>query len=114
MRSRGPVNFGIEEHSERALLERESARMGRLRPTGPPPVSQLTLGRRERINEKAEDVALINGRSDMRQRVLQMMGVAITVSGVCLAMATLNGQAPTPAQQGPAAKTSWGEPDLQG
>jgi hypothetical protein len=29
-------------------------------------------------------------------------------------MATLAGQAPTPAQNGPAAKTSWGEPDLQG
>jgi hypothetical protein len=33
---------------------------------------------------------------------------------VSLAMATLAGQAPTPAQKGPAVKTSWGEPDLQG
>jgi hypothetical protein len=33
---------------------------------------------------------------------------------VWLAMSTLAGQAPAPAQKGPAAKTSWGEPDLQG
>src|SRR3984893_19181155 len=50
----------------------------------------------------------------MRQRVLQVIGVAITLIVVSLAMATLKGQAPTPAQKGPAAKTSWGEPDLQG
>jgi hypothetical protein len=50
----------------------------------------------------------------MRQRVLQIIGAAITLIVVSLAMATLNGQAPTPAQQGPATKTSWGEPDLQG
>jgi len=42
------------------------------------------------------------------------MGVATTVIVVSLAMATIAGQAPTPAQKGPAAKTSWGEPDLQG
>src|SRR5229473_213300 len=50
----------------------------------------------------------------MRQRLLQFMGVATTVIVVSLAMATIAGQAPTPAQKGPAAKTSWGEPDLQG
>src|SRR5690242_5344534 len=50
----------------------------------------------------------------MRQRVLQVIGVAITLIVVSLAMATLKGQAPTPAQKGPAAKTSWGEPSLQG
>src|ERR1700694_1461196 len=46
----------------------------------------------------------------MRQRLLQFT----TVMVVSLAMATIAGQAPTPAQKGPAAKTSWGEPDLQG
>jgi hypothetical protein len=50
----------------------------------------------------------------MRQRLLQFIGVASTVVVVSLAMATLAGQAPTPAQKGPAVKTSWGEPDLQG
>ena len=50
----------------------------------------------------------------MRQRVLQIIGVAITLIVVSLAMATLKGQAQTSAQEGPAAKTSWGEPDLQG
>jgi hypothetical protein len=33
---------------------------------------------------------------------------------VSLAMAIVSGQAPTSAQKGPATKTSWGEPDLQG
>ena len=50
----------------------------------------------------------------MRQRLLHSIGVATTVVVVSLAMATLAGQAPTPAQKGPAVKTSWGEPDLQG
>jgi hypothetical protein len=50
----------------------------------------------------------------MRQRLLQFVGVATTVMVVSLAMATIAGQAPTAAQKGPAAKTSWGEPDLQG
>src|SRR5712691_6150762 len=50
----------------------------------------------------------------MRQRLLQLMGVAATVLVVSLAMATIAGQAPTPAQKGPAAKTSWGDADLQG
>ena len=48
----------------------------------------------------------------MRQRLLQLIGVATTVVVVSLAMATTSGQAP--AQKGQAAKTSWGEPDLQG
>jgi hypothetical protein len=42
------------------------------------------------------------------------MGAASTVVVVLLGIATLAGQAPTPAAKGPAAKTSWGEPDLQG
>jgi hypothetical protein len=50
----------------------------------------------------------------MRQRVLQVIGVAITLIVVSLAMTTLKGQAPTSAQKGPGPKTSWGEPDLQG
>ena len=50
----------------------------------------------------------------MRQRLLQLMGVATTVVVVSLAMTTTSGQAPTSAQQNPAAKTSWGEPDLEG
>src|SRR6266849_7402074 len=50
----------------------------------------------------------------MKQRVLRLIGVATTVVAASLAMATLAGQAPTPQQNGPAAKTSWGEPDLQG
>jgi hypothetical protein len=50
----------------------------------------------------------------MRQRLLQWIGRATTVVVVSLEIATLAGQAPTPAQKGPAAKTSWGESDLQG
>jgi hypothetical protein len=50
----------------------------------------------------------------VRQRLLQFMGVATAVVVVSVAMATLGGQAPTPAQNGPVAKTSWGEPNLQG
>src|SRR5262249_43374477 len=48
----------------------------------------------------------------MRQRLLQLMGVATTLLVVSVAMDTVKGQAP--AQKGPATKTSWGEPDLQG
>src|SRR5438876_2650197 len=54
------------------------------------------------------------GRCEMRQRFLQFIGVATTIVVVTLAMAVTSGQTPTPAQKGPAAKTSWGEPDLQG
>jgi hypothetical protein len=42
------------------------------------------------------------------------VGVATTLAVVALAMATTSGQAPTPAQSGSVAKTSWGEPDLMG
>jgi hypothetical protein len=48
----------------------------------------------------------------MRQRLLQLVGVAVTILIVSLAMATTSGQTPT--AKGPSAKTSWGEPDLQG
>src|SRR5712692_11749021 len=50
----------------------------------------------------------------MRQRLRRLMSAATTVVGVSLAMATVAGQAPKPAQKGPTPKTSWGEPDLQG
>src|SRR5258705_13240477 len=57
----------------------------------------------------------------MRKRLLQLTGVAMTVAGVSLLMATVAGQAPRtqdqPAatgQTGAALKTPWGEPDLQG
>ena len=50
----------------------------------------------------------------MRHRLLQFTGVASTIVVVSLVMVTLAGQAPTPAQKGPVAKTSWGEPDVQG
>jgi hypothetical protein len=54
----------------------------------------------------------------MRQRVLQLVGLAVTIAVVSLLMATVAGQAPgtqdRAAQTGQALKTSWGEPDLQG
>ena len=58
----------------------------------------------------------------MRQRLLQMVGVAATMTVVALAMVTVAGQAPTTggraaapaAKAGPAPKTVWGEPDFQG
>jgi hypothetical protein len=50
----------------------------------------------------------------MKQRLLQLMGVAIAVAGVSFMMTTVGGQAPAPAQKAPAAKTAWGEPDLTG
>jgi hypothetical protein len=49
----------------------------------------------------------------MRQRVVASLGVMTVITVVTLAIGVA-GQAPTPAQQGPAAKTSWGEPELQG
>src|SRR5262249_31346908 len=55
-----------------------------------------------------------HGRCKMRQRFLQVFGVAMTLVVVSLAMAAVAGQAPTPGQKGPVAKTPWGEPDLQG
>jgi len=48
----------------------------------------------------------------MRQRLLQLVGVAVTIVLVSLAMATTSGQTPT--AKGQAAKTSWGEPNLMG
>jgi hypothetical protein len=48
----------------------------------------------------------------MKQRLLQSVGVAVTVVLVSLAMATTSGQTPT--AKGPSTKTSWGEPNLQG
>ena len=58
----------------------------------------------------------------MRQRLLHLAGVAVTLVIVSLAMHTATGQTPTaagrsPAPTGkaaPAPKTVWGEPDLQG
>jgi hypothetical protein len=50
----------------------------------------------------------------MRQRVLQGIGIAITLVIVSLAMGSLAGQAPRPPSNGPVAKTSWGDPNLQG
>jgi hypothetical protein len=50
----------------------------------------------------------------MRQRFLELIAVATTLIVVSLTIATITGQAPTPARKGPTAKTSWGEPDLQG
>jgi hypothetical protein len=47
----------------------------------------------------------------MRQRLLQLLGVATTVALVSLAMASMSGQTPT---REAGSKTSWGEPDLQG
>jgi hypothetical protein len=49
----------------------------------------------------------------MKQRIVELLGVMAVITVVALAM-SVAGQAPTPAQKGPAAKTSWGEPDLQG
>src|SRR3954468_23862366 len=57
----------------------------------------------------------------MKGRLFQLTGVAVTVSALSLLMATVSGQAPSgqgsgasAQQSGPAPKTSWGEPDLQG
>src|ERR1700680_383926 len=58
----------------------------------------------------------------MRQRLLVLMGVAAGTGGVVLLrLPTVAGQAPTTgakapaaAKAGPAPKTEWGEPDLQG
>jgi len=49
----------------------------------------------------------------MRQRILELVGVAAVITVVSLV--SVAGQAPTTAPQtGPASKTSWGDPDLQG
>src|SRR5712691_1659705 len=49
----------------------------------------------------------------MRRRILTLIGVTVAVTVGSLASAA--GQTPTATgQTGPALKTSWGEPDLQG
>src|SRR3984893_6338060 len=59
----------------------------------------------------------------MRQRFLQVVGMATSVAVVSLAMGTVSCQTPATTRQapttaavktGPAPKTPWGEPDLQG
>jgi len=57
----------------------------------------------------------------MRERLLQFVGVAAAIAIVSLAMWTVADQAPTTAEApastakaGPAPKTPWGDPDLQG
>jgi len=57
----------------------------------------------------------------MRERVLDLVGVTAALAVVLMLMATVSGQTPrsqdqggSPQQTGPAAKTAWGEPDLQG
>src|SRR5713101_2000468 len=57
----------------------------------------------------------------MRQRLLVLMGVAAVTTVVSLTLTSVAGQAPTTtakapaaAKAGPAPKTEWGEPDLQG
>src|SRR3984893_12898555 len=54
-----------------------------------------------------------NRRCDVRQRVVALLGVTAAIAVVAQAVLVV-GQSPTAAQRGPAAKTSWGEPDLQG
>ncbi len=50
----------------------------------------------------------------MRQRMLELLGVVAVIITV-VGLVSVAGQAPrTGAQTGPAPKTSWGEPDLQG
>src|SRR6267143_6074687 len=58
---------------------------------------------------------------EMRERLLQLMGVGATITVVSLIMATVGCQAQTTtakagasAKTSPAPKTPWGEPDLQG
>ena len=59
-------------------------------------------------------------RSDMRRRVLQLVAVVATITCVALVLTTVHGQTtstPKPARAtkaGPAAKTPWGEPNLEG
>src|SRR5437016_10942022 len=52
----------------------------------------------------------------MRQRILESMGVAALTTLVALVSVACQGRptGATGAQTGPALKTSWGEPDLQG
>ena len=50
----------------------------------------------------------------MRQRFLAVMGVAAVVMAVTVFLKAAPGQSAGGANSGPALKTSWGEPDLQG
>src|SRR5262249_12995756 len=51
----------------------------------------------------------------MRRRIVELMSVAVLIAVVSLAMATMKAQtAGASTQTGPAIKTSWGEPNLQG
>jgi hypothetical protein len=50
----------------------------------------------------------------MKQRLLQLLAVAATVTVVSLMMVAAAAQSPTSQQRGPSPKTSWGEPDLMG
>src|SRR3954466_305865 len=57
----------------------------------------------------------------MRERVLHVIGVTAALAVVSMLIATVSAQAPRSQEQGgsaqqtgPAAKTPWGEPDLQG
>ena len=54
----------------------------------------------------------------MRQRFVELISVAAVVVIVTLTMAVVGGQTPAPAKPaakaGPAPKTAWGDPDLQG
>src|SRR5580765_7953531 len=50
----------------------------------------------------------------MKLRLLQFAGIAAFVIVLSQMMGTVAGQAPNPGQNGPAPKTSWGEPDLMG
>src|SRR5258708_2831617 len=66
------------------------------------------------------DVGLLRGflsRWDMRKGLLGLIGVAAMIATVTITLVTrVAGQAPTTAaaKSGPAPKTPWGEPDLQG
>src|SRR5436309_13026578 len=55
----------------------------------------------------------------MRQRFFMLVSIAAVIAGVSLAVTTVEGQSPTNtrpgvAKAGPAPKTAWGDPDLQG
>src|SRR6185436_7295551 len=53
-------------------------------------------------------------RYQMKLRLLQLISIAGFIIALSQMMSTVAGQAPTPGQNGPALKTSWGEPDLMG
>src|SRR5688572_1575033 len=54
-----------------------------------------------------------HGRCEMRHRILELIGVVAVI--MVASLVSVAGQAPTTGvQTGPALKTSWGDPDLQG